>query len=437
MKNFRHKHLECFGLALSVIFCASTVYYADQSARQQRMMYTQYENHLSTLLSSLNQLETSLEKAEYLPQSAMRQTLAADIWKESQLAASALSVLPIGDQRLEKVETYLSQVGDYAYYLLRSSVYQRANEEEWMTLGSLYENAASIMEEVNRLKESVDTGTAALIPSQQSKAQVSAGSSLNKLNEEFPEYASLIYDGPYSDHVSQRTPAALKNQRLLTKTEAAEKAAKLLDVSSDTLTAAYEAEGQIPSYGFSTENQSVTISKQGGLVLSMVNNRMIGTSALTPEQGIQKAEEFLKTLGLPQMTHSYYSLFEGILTINFHSFENNCIAYPDLIKIGIAMDDGSVVRLDTAGFAMNYHVRNTPVPAFALEDARTKIPEALQIKSENLVYIPTTGYREVLCWEFVCKTDKGRTVLLYVNSESGEIENLLLLLETENGLLTR
>ena len=137
------------------------------------------------------------------------------------------------------------------------------------------------------------------------------------------------------------------------------------------------------------------------------------------------------------MTDTYFYTDNGVCVINFAYLDGQTICYTDLIKVGVAMDDGSVVRLDTAGFAMNYHVRSTPVPAFALEDARTKIPEALQIESESLVYIPTTGYREVLCWEFVCKTDKGRTVLLYVNSESGEIENLLLLLETENGLLTR
>ena len=437
MKDFSLKHLACFGLVLSVIFCASTVYYAEQSSRQQRMMHTQYENHLSTLLSSLNQLEISLEKADYLPQGAMRQTLAADIWKESQLAATALSALPMGDQRLEKVETYLSQVGDYAYYLLRSSVYHRADEEEWSTLCSLHDNTVSVMDEVNRLKEAVDTRTAVFTASQQSSSAANAGSALGELNEEFPEYASLIYDGPYSDHVSQRTPKALENQRTLTQAEAAEKAARLLEVSPAALTAAYEADGQIPCYGFSTENQTVTISKQGGLVLSLVDNRAMEMSSLSAEQGIASAEAFLSTLGLPQMTHSYYSLFEGILTINFHSFENNCIAYPDLVKVGIALDDGSVVRLDTGGFAMNYHIRSAPAPAVSLEESRAVIPETLKVASENLVYIPTTGYHEVLCWEFVCKTADNQTILLYVNCESGEIENLLLLLETENGLLTR
>ena len=56
---------------------------------------------------------------------------------------------------------------------------------------------------------------------------------------------------------------------------------------------------------------------------------------------------------------------------------------------------------------------------------------------EHLAYIPTTGYNEVFCWEFVCKTEDGGHALVYINCETGLAENLLLLVETENGTLTR
>jgi hypothetical protein len=65
------------------------------------------------------------------------------------------------------------------------------------------------------------------------------------------------------------------------------------------------------------------------------------------------------------------------------------------------------------------------------------VPDRLSIESERLCYIPTTGYREVLCWEFMCKTSEGAHALLYVNCENGQTENLLLLIEDENGTLTR
>ena len=67
-------HLACFALALSVILGSSTIYYAYQYLQYESYTEAQHQNSLSQLLNSLNQLETSLEKAKYLPEGALRQT---------------------------------------------------------------------------------------------------------------------------------------------------------------------------------------------------------------------------------------------------------------------------------------------------------------------------------------------------------------------------
>ena len=38
--------------------------------------------------------------------------------------------------------------------------------------------------------------------------------------------------------------------------------------------------------------------------------------------------------------------------------QDNVICYPDLVKVGIALDDGSVVRVEAAGYRMNHVVRD-------------------------------------------------------------------------------
>ena len=86
---------------------------------------------------------------------------------------------------------------------------------------------------------------------------------------------------------------------------------------------------------------------------------------------------------------------------------------------------------------MNYHPRDVVRPAIDAAEARKNVLETLDIQQEMLCYIPTTGYDEVLCWEFVCKTEDDTHALLYVNCENGQVENLLLLIEEENGTLTR
>ena len=205
-------HLASFGLALSVILGGSTIFYANRQMQYETYLEAQHQSSLSQLLGSLNQLETSLEKAQYLPEGAMRQTMAADIWMESQLASAALSALPLGDQRLEQAETYIAQVGDYAYYLLRNGVYGRADSAEWDQLCGLHDNASVMLQRIDQLKEQFDTGTI-VIPINQTQNQPNntLSTSLSQINDQFPKYASLIYDGPYSDHVSQRTPKALES----------------------------------------------------------------------------------------------------------------------------------------------------------------------------------------------------------------------------------
>ena len=438
MEKHPLNRLTGFALALAVILGGSTVYYANREAQYVRYTQARHQQSLSQLLNSLDHLETALEKARYLPQDAMRQTLAADVWKESQLAAAALSVLPLGDRRLEQVETYISQVGDYAYYLMRNAAYDRADGAEWDTFCALCDNADGFLQEVDTLKEQVDNGdlTFRSVTARTGTADA-LSQQLSKVNDEFPEYASLIYDGPYSDHVSQRKPRALEGQAVLSEQAALEKAAALMGVSPNQVSLEYASEGQIPCYGFSCGTVSCAISKQGGLVLSLTDSRDLGTVSLSPQQAVEKAQSFLNSAGFGNMTASYHTLYEGICTINFVSAENNVVAYPDLIKAGVALDDGSIVRLDTAGYAMNHHKREPAAPAVSLEQARNTVPDSLSIQSENLCYIPTTGYQEVLCWELVCKTAEGTHALLYVNCENGQTENLLLLVEEENGTLTR
>ena len=427
-----------FALALSVILGASTVYYASRETQYARYTQAQHQKSLSQLLNSLDHLETALEKARYLPEDAMRQTLAADVWKESQLAAAALSALPLGDRRLEQVETYISQTGDYAYYLMRNAAYDRADSSEWDAFCSLCDNADAFLRQVDLLKEQVDIGTLAFRPvSSDSGDTDNMSHQFSVVNDEFPEYASLIYDGPYSDHVSQRKPKALEGQPALSKQEALEKAAALMRVSPAQISSDYASEGQIPCYGFSCGTVSCAISKQGGLALSLTDTRDLGAVRLSPKQAVEKGLVFLNSAGFTNMTASYHTVYEGICTINFISMENDVVAYPDLIKVGVALDDGSIVRLDTAGYAMNHHKREPDAPNVSLELARSTVPDSLSIQRENLCYIPTTGYGEVLCWEFVCQTADGVHTLLYVNCENGQTENLLLLIEDENGTLTR
>lgn len=426
-----------FFLALAVILGGCTIYYARRCGTQARLSEARQAQGLSSLLHSLEHIETALEKARYLPTGALRQTLAADVWKESQTASTALAAIPLDDRRLESVETYIAQVGDYAYYLLRNAAYKRSDDAEWATFVSLRDNAAEMLTQISALKAAADTGSLSLSTEASSADADGLGQRLTAVNDEFPEYASLIYDGPYSDHIAQRTPLALEGQRELTQEKALEKAAALLAAAPAQVKQEYHSQGQIPCYGFSCGTVSCAISVQGGLAISLSDSREPGMAMLSVSEAVEQAQFFLNTIGLTQMTPSYHTIFEGVCTINFAFVENDIIAYPDLVKVGVALDDGSIVRLDASGYAMNHRQRTTAEPAFSIEEAQACLPDTLTMENAHLAYIPTTGQNEVLCWELVCRTDTGGQALLYFNIQTGQVENLLLLIESETGTLTR
>ena len=59
----------------------------------------------------------------------------------------------------------------------------------------------------------------------------------------------------------------------------------------------------------------------------------------------------------------------------------------------------------------------------------------LDIKSERLAVIPTEWESEILCYEFK-GTINDTDYLVYINAETGEEEDILLIVDTPNGILT-
>ena len=435
MERKRHLLLICFLTALALALGASTAVYWTRSARQARALESVSQRSLSQLLSSLSSMETLLEKTRYAGSGPLRSLLAAQLWNESQLAAAAFGALPLGDEPPEQLETFLAQTGDYAYYLLRASAYDRGDEGEWETLSALADNARTLTQSVRRLKAQVDTGQAGFRALGARSGQVDGVSQgLLGAQEDFPEYPSLIYDGPYSDHVSQRTALGLEGCQELSREELLRKARALLGEGAEY---AYDGGGAAAYAAFTLGDKIACFTRAGGFLLSFTDGRETGERTLSPEEGVQKALDYVRALGLPQMAESYYTLYETILTVNLAVQENGATAYPDLVKVGVALDDGSIVRFDALGYLMNHHDRGVPSPAVSLETARAQLPEGMEETGAHLAYIPTAGQNEVLCWELVCRDGSGQQALYFYNAESGALEELLLLIQSEEGFLTR
>jgi germination protein YpeB len=180
----------------------------------------------------------------------------------------------------------------------------------------------------------------------------------------------------------------------------------------------------------------VEVTRQGGYVLSVTDSRTAGAATLTQKEGVKLAKRFLSRRDIKDMDESYFIQRDNCLTINFAARQGNVVCYPDLIKVKVALDNGEIVGFESAGYLMNHTRRDSVKPRISVEKARKVVSPELRVESTRLAVIPTRGKQEKLCWEFRCITDEGQHCMVYIGAESGQEEQILLLLEDESGTLT-
>lgn len=136
------------------------------------------------------------------------------------------------------------------------------------------------------------------------------------------------------------------------------------------------------------------------------------------------------------MKPTYYLKQGGAVTINYAYEQDNVTIYPDLIKVKIALDNGEVLGMETTGYLNNHTERNIEKPSISMQEAKSSLNKKLEITSEGLAIIPTEWKTEIFCYEFKGKVD-GTDFLVYVNAKTGKEENILVIIDTPDGILTQ
>jgi spore germination protein len=414
--------------------------------------YLQYGYHhaFAELTTAVEELDTALQKGVYATSPALLSPLYTQIYGKAMSAQMALGELPFSHIELEQTAAFVAKIGDYAMALARSTAQNGgASQEDHETLKALSQSASQLSQTLQDLQgdlysgalalEDITAAEARLAQSQGETGAETAGSTFQDVEADFPEVPSLIYDGPFSEHLSGRTPLALEGLPQVGMDEARTAAAQFLGVKPELFSLASTGEGSLPTWGFSAGLEGgdlyLEVTRQGGQVLQLFTSRPIGDAVLTREEGLEAARDFLVQRGYPAMRESYSMLQGNVLTVNFAALEGEVVCYPDLVKVSIALDNGGVVGFEAQGYLTNHRPRSVAPAACPEETARQKLSPELTVLSHQMAIIPTAGSYEVYCHEFKCQSPEGQHVIVYLNGDTGAEEKILLLLEDENGTL--
>ena len=266
-------------------------------------------------------------------------------------------------------------------------------------------------------------------------------SSFNVVEQNFHEYVGLIYDGAFSEHITSTEKKGLTGEDIVEET-AKQKAQEFIGKENikEIKSNGFVENGEIPVYRFemvTNENQTIgiSISKKGGHVVYINYNRDVKEEKISPEEAIEIGKKYLQQKGFGSMQETYYLKEDGFITVNYAYVQENVIMYPDLIKVKIALDDGEIIGLESTGYLNCHYERKIPENKISIEEARKSLTNKIQITSEKLAVIPTEWNTEVFCYEFKGKID-NIDFIAYINAETGEEEDILIVTNTPNGTLT-
>lgn len=429
---------------LCVMLAASTIVFAVRANKYKNSALASSRRAVSELCENLDSITVNLQKSLFCNSEPMLSSLGTELYKSAAAAKVGLGQITSETLQSDGIYKFLSQVGDYTLALDKKlSKNETLSEADRRALSALYEYSSSLSAGMDKLLSGTydDTvsfekaGSTLTLGAKENAGYFSDG--MNDTAQALADYPTLIYDGPFADSVLGREALFVKGKKQITQNEAKTKAAAFLECRETELHVDGDETGALELFCFSKGEKSIAITKNGGFLCYMTNPEHSLEAQLKEEQAAKRAKEFLIKAGYPNMKESYYSTYDGVCTINFAYRENAVTFYADLIKVAVSLDSGKIAAVDARGFLMNHCERNLPASKITLRAAQKKLSPLLTLKSSALAVIPGKDGKERLCYEFHVSSKSGQQALVYIDVQTGEEADVLLLLYSDGGVLTR
>lgn len=432
-----------YASVLILVLFSAFVINAQKASELSRQLNADAERSLSTLEACMSSINTNLTKGLYANTTPMLSSMAISLTRDAASAKNSLSALPLSDTQLDNMLKFLSQVGAFVSTLDRKlSLGEPITSEERNQLKQLIDVSQKLLSELDTITQGVEDGSVSFKQAgstlQKSADQsVQIDSAFGDAEQTLTDYPTLIYDGPFSDHILNQTPKTLEGKTDVSKEKALEIASDFIGIDKSTLRFDSETNGVIETYNFFVDSINISVCKKGGAVLYLLGSSSAGESVISPEQAVENAKNFLSAKGYKNMKESYYSTQDGICTVNFAYEDEGVICYPDLIKLSVSLETGNITSFDARGYIMNHTDRPPVQSKISADEAKMSVSDYLTVMSSRLAVIPTDYKTEKTAYEFHCKTPDEQEVLVYIDVLTAKEDDILLLLYSDGGILTK
>lgn len=439
-----------FAVAMMLIGLGFFLSGISEKKRLQRETGAVYSRAFSELSTYICSIHSSLEKLPYITNPEQAAAVSADLFRQVGFAKSNLGQLPIRNADINNMQTFLAQTGDYIYSLTQQAIrenninFSGETESNINMLinysGKLAEQLVTMQDGINKANNSGAVLNIIENLSSENIPPLSESAELGDIEKIFADYPKLIYNGPFSSGKNDKPYEMIQGKKEISAAAAHEKAALFFGVSATRVKSKGLTESNLSTFNFELENKFIQVTQKGGYILNYFADRKVADQLMSNEDALRAAKKILSQV-FPdsQFKETYYVTTDGVLTINFAAVQNNVILYPDLIKIGVALDNCEIIFYQANNYLKNHSLRDLPEldELTDVREAEKAVPQSLLINRFGVALIPSEygDKSEVLCYEFTCENQDGREYIIYVDAETGVQEDALVIIDTGRGKL--
>ncbi|MBE7065382.1 MAG: hypothetical protein E7384_06185 [Ruminococcaceae bacterium] len=435
-----------------ILLLAYGIYFNIKAEKNKAVSDNHYQQTFYDLLNYLEDTENYIFKAMVSGSTNNTSKMLDEAWKNSVQAEACIAMLPLDSNLTSNASKYLVQMSDMARsWSDRAEV--GLSDDEYETLNQMYGYAQDLsgLFEYMAVEVINNPGSWDALKSVSSDVfnEVSADekySYFNGFTESFNDYPTLIYDGPFSDTEESGESKDLPGNNISQEAGASkiEYYFKSMGqtVNKISFTVATESKGiTVLNYDVSfsdTEKAYVALTEDGGHFYSISMFRDVKKSENSVEEAINRGAEILKSMGMSNMKSSYYQIGGNCITVNYCYQKGGILYYPDMVKLKLSLEDGSLLGYEAHQYLLNHFNRKE----FSEKDAVAQITELIEKLSPNLTaesgrlcVTPGENGGENFAYEVKCQ-GLGHTVLVYYDAITGEEKDILILIDDETGTLT-
>jgi len=380
-----------------------------------------YQRAFYDTVEQVDNIDVNLSKILATKDGATIQKYLLDTAVEAELAESDIQVLPLKDESKFFTAKLINQIGDYSKYLhAKLSDGQNLSAEDVDGLQALYRLNRSFKEKLARIvSEMGEDYSFSGMENAADDLVLNGFNEMGNLSTEFPE---LIYDGPFSDGLTDKEVKGLSGDEISVQTAKNEFTKIFNRYDIGEVESVGETFSGIECFNLQTQMNGETlyaqISKKGGKLIMFDYAGDCPKTNISDDEAINVAEEFLEEIGLNDMREVWINKDQNVYTVNFAYEQNGIIVYPDLVKVRVCATSGNVYGLEATSYYANHCERDIVSPVLTKAQAKERVSDTLFVREGRLCVVPIGEKTEKTCYEFVGVKD-GETYYAYIDAVNG------------------